>query len=247
MTTEYILPVPDRSAAVRDNRIRCPAPCYKPDAATELLLQALLAADLQEKAVCEVGSGTGVVGIAAMGIGARSYTGLDVDRRTIPVAEENVRRCLRGRAESVRLLCSDLFSGVPEGERFDVVTGVVPPILHPGTHLSLFESILLESRVRLAERGRVLLCQRTIYGTEHLLRPFARQGYAVSAVVRKGTPLPPWHSLEAQARAEAAGFPSSLYLDEELQHRCSPGEAIQAATHHQSVFIETAVIEARPV
>lgn len=61
---------------------------------TRLALHALGEQDLQGRSVLDVGSGTGLLAIAADVLGASRAYGVDVDAATIPVARENARRNL---------------------------------------------------------------------------------------------------------------------------------------------------------
>lgn len=61
---------------------------------TRLALDALGRLDLLGRSVLDVGSGTGLLTIAADVLGAASAYGVDVDAATIPVARENARRNL---------------------------------------------------------------------------------------------------------------------------------------------------------
>ncbi|MFA5551563.1 MAG: 50S ribosomal protein L11 methyltransferase [Trueperaceae bacterium] len=61
---------------------------------TRLALAALQGRDLRGRSVLDVGSGTGLLTIAADALGARSAYGVDVDAATIPVARQNAHRNL---------------------------------------------------------------------------------------------------------------------------------------------------------
>lgn len=59
---------------------------------TRLALEALEAEPLVGQDVLDVGSGSGILAIAADLLGAASARGLDIDPETVPVAEANARR-----------------------------------------------------------------------------------------------------------------------------------------------------------
>ena len=61
---------------------------------TRLALGALHSAELRGRSVLDVGSGTGLLAIAADALGARTAYGVDVDAATVPVARQNAQRNL---------------------------------------------------------------------------------------------------------------------------------------------------------
>lgn len=57
--------------------------------AARLLYHALMKGDIEGKAVCDLGCGTGILAIGAALLGAASVTGVDIDERALVVAREN--------------------------------------------------------------------------------------------------------------------------------------------------------------
>lgn len=113
-------------------------------ASTRLALAALEEEELEGRSVLDVGTGSGVLALAAAGLGARRAVGLDTDADAVFVARENVRRHAFG--ERVRLYAGPLAACAG---KFDLVVANM-----------LAEEILAESRrlqARAARRGRVLL------------------------------------------------------------------------------------------
>lgn len=111
---------------------------------TRLALAALERTDLSGRSVLDVGSGTGLLAIAADTLGARCSYGVDVDPLTIPVARENASRNL-SRARFA--LGSVDLPDIPG--KFDVVVAN----LYAELHALLFEQYL----PRLLPGGRLLL------------------------------------------------------------------------------------------
>jgi len=75
-------------------------------ATTRLMLAALQRLDVRDKTVLDVGCGSGVLGIAAVLLGARSAVGVDNDPDALTSAAENV--ALNAVGDRVRLLNEDL-------------------------------------------------------------------------------------------------------------------------------------------
>ena len=60
-----------------------------PPLAARLLYHALMKGDIEGKAVCDLGSGTGMLAIGASLLGARSVKGIEVDQKAVDVANTN--------------------------------------------------------------------------------------------------------------------------------------------------------------
>lgn len=96
---------------------------------TQLALAALGRTDLRGKSVIDVGSGTGVLTLAADRLGADSALGLDVDAATLAVARENAaRNRSRARFALGSLGTSDQPSSLPS--RCDVLVANLYAELH---------------------------------------------------------------------------------------------------------------------
>ncbi len=67
--------------------------------------------------VADVGTGSGILAIAAIKLGAREVIAIDVDEKAIPIARENAR--LNGLGDRVHVICGELLN--PVDERYDVI------------------------------------------------------------------------------------------------------------------------------
>ena len=95
--------------------------------------------------VLDVGTGTGILAIASVKLGAGSAVGLDVDDWAYHNALENVMR--NNVADTVRVVHGELTD--IQHEMFDVIAG--------NLQRDLIETLLDEMKIRLASEG-MLLC-----------------------------------------------------------------------------------------
>ncbi|MHB1626913.1 MAG: 50S ribosomal protein L11 methyltransferase [Bacilli bacterium] len=87
---------------------------------TALCLRELERAAPDGLRVLDVGTGTGILAVAAAKLGAGETVALDVDDHAVRAARDNALR--NGVSDRVRVQASDLLSGLPAGERrFDIV------------------------------------------------------------------------------------------------------------------------------
>lgn len=120
---------------------------------TRLVLQLMERYLPQRSTVLDVGTGTGVLAIAAVLLGASAATGVDIDEWSYANARENVR--LNGLADRVTILSGDL-SAVPPG-RYDLIAAniqksVLLPMLSPLNVLLQPHGILLLSGLLAEDR-----------------------------------------------------------------------------------------------
>lgn len=80
--------------------------------------------DLREKSVAEIGTGSGVLALAAAKAGARSVLALDINPTAVAAAAYNAER--NGVAAKVSVMLSNLFSAVAAEARFDVIISSPP-------------------------------------------------------------------------------------------------------------------------
>jgi ribosomal protein L11 methyltransferase len=83
---------------------------------TAMCLEWLAGTDLSGRSVLDWGCGSGILAIAALALGARSVTALDIDPQALQATRDNARR--NGRTEGLRLADP---AGMPPGERHDVI------------------------------------------------------------------------------------------------------------------------------
>jgi release factor glutamine methyltransferase len=80
--------------------------------------------DLRGKRVADVGTGTGILALAAAQAGAASVFALDINPAAVDTARENARINCRG--DQVTAVVSDLLSALPPEPTFDVIISSPP-------------------------------------------------------------------------------------------------------------------------
>jgi release factor glutamine methyltransferase len=120
--------------------------------------------DLAGKDVADVGTGTGILALAAARAGARHVTALDINPNAALNATANAR--INGFADRVTALCSNLFSALPPQPLFDVILSSPPKHAgeprdladrgwHAGPHYRDIAALFEQARERLKPDGRM--------------------------------------------------------------------------------------------
>jgi methylase of polypeptide subunit release factors len=92
--------------------------------------------DLSGKTVADVGTGTGILALAAARAGAKEVIATDINPKAALAAEANAK--LNGYGDRVSGLCCDLLSGLPPKPMFDVILSSPPK--HAGRPRDLADS-----------------------------------------------------------------------------------------------------------
>ena len=138
----------------------------------------------------DVGTGTGILAIAAALLGARSVLAIDIDADAVRVAEENIQK--NGVADRVRARRGNLLE--PGGEA-DAAVGTAQ-VLVANIIADVVIALAAPARAHLAAGGR-LICSGIIREREQDVRDaLEAAGYAVDATERKGE----WVCLRAGLR-----------------------------------------------
>jgi len=169
----------------------CPG-VYEPEDDSYMLVDALLSMDLKGKRVLDMGTGTGIIAIAAAQAGA-DVTAVDVNPLAVRCCEENARR----NGVRVRTILSNLF------ERVDGIYDVItfnPPYL-PGTKddpdydlawsggengRAVVDRFLVQFPPHLAESGVLLLVQSSLNDPDRTKQVLENLGFCVRIVRQKG-------------------------------------------------------------
>jgi release factor glutamine methyltransferase len=122
--------------------------------------------DLSDKRVADVGTGSGILALAAARAGAAHVTAIDVNPNAALTAAENARA--NGHGERFAAICSDLLSAVAPVPLFDVIISSPPSFpgeprdiadraWHAGPNYRDIVPLFDQARRRLAPGGRVYL------------------------------------------------------------------------------------------
>jgi len=120
--------------------------------------------NLRGRRVADLGTGSGILALAAARAGASTVMALDINPKAAWAAGENAR--LNGLGDRVTAVCSNLFSAVIPGPLFDVILSNPP--YFPGEPLDLADrawrsgpnhrdivQLFIQARERLAPGGRM--------------------------------------------------------------------------------------------
>jgi ribosomal protein L11 methyltransferase len=129
-------------------------------ATTRMMLKAMMAVDLQDKDVCDLGCGTGVLAFLAERLGARSILAVDNEEGAVSNARENatLNRCTRVRVEKgdAAVLDGANYDAILANIERNVLLDAMPRFskaLRPGGILFL-GGFTPEDRHMLAQRAR---------------------------------------------------------------------------------------------
>jgi methylase of polypeptide subunit release factors len=122
--------------------------------------------DLRGKRVADVGTGSGILALAAARAGAASVTAIDINPAAAVTAAENAR--LNGLGDRVDAVCSNLLSALAPSAPFDVIISSPPSFpgeprdiadraWHAGPNYRDVASLFEQARERLTAGGRLYL------------------------------------------------------------------------------------------
>jgi release factor glutamine methyltransferase len=151
----------------------------------------LLSLDLSGKRVADVGTGSGILALAAARAGAPSVLALDINPHAAQAAVENAHS--NGFGDSVRAIGSNLLSAVTPRPLFDVILSSPPSFAgeprdladrawHAGPNYRDIAMLFAQARERLAPDGRMYLLLSTDSDLGLLGNLIKRAGFAARLV-----------------------------------------------------------------
>src|SRR3954454_14366288 len=158
---------------------------------TAFFARFVLKLDLSGKRVADVGTGSGILALAAAQAGAASVLALDINPNAAQAAVENARA--NGFGGSIRAIVSNLLSAVTPRPLFDVILSS-PPFFageprdladrawHAGPNYRDIVMLFVQARDRLASDGRMYLLLTTDSDLGLLGNHIKRAGFAARLV-----------------------------------------------------------------
>jgi release factor glutamine methyltransferase len=166
-------------------RLRVPPTVFHPRLflTSEYFARFIGGLDLTGKRVAEVGTGTGILALAAARAGAANVVAIDINPNAARAAAENARS--NGFGERVAPVCSNLLSALAPRPLFDVILSSPPSFAgeprdladrawHAGPNYRDIASLFEQARERLAPGGRVYVLLSSDSDLELMGALFAR-------------------------------------------------------------------------
>jgi release factor glutamine methyltransferase len=150
--------------------------------------------DLKGKSVADVGTGSGILALAAARAGAASVLAVDINPNAVLSAQENAQ--LNGFADRVSAACMDLLADVPPQPTFDVILSSPPKHAgeprdladggwHAGPQYRNVAALFSQARARLKPEGCVYVMVSSDSDLDLLSRLIAEAGFRARLVLER--------------------------------------------------------------
>ena len=142
--------------------------------------------DFKGKSVADVGTGSGILALAAARAGAASVLAVDINPNAVLSAQENAQ--LNGFADRINVACMDLLAEVPPQPTFDVILSSPPKHAgeprdladggwHAGPQYRNVAALFTQARARLKADGCVYVMVSSDSDLDLLSRLIAEAGF----------------------------------------------------------------------
>lgn len=148
----------------------------------------------------EIGSGTGLIAVMAALNGATKVIATDINPCAVANTQANAE--LHKVAEKLTVLKSDIFTEIPQGQKFDTIFWNVPFMHHTKTNLSYLEQALFDPYYTCLNRylkeadqwlnpgGRVLIGFSSTNGHEEVFESLIKKyGWNLKLLAERHTPV----------------------------------------------------------
>lgn len=143
-------------------------------ATTSLCIEQMEKLSFEDKTVCDVGCGSGILGLCALKLGAERVTMVDVDSQAVDICRENAQT--NDLTEKCEFVCGDLLTDVKGSFDF-VLANMTADIL----------LLLAKGIDKIAEKDTVLVLSGILLGRkEEVEKAYAKLGFAVVEEKEKG-------------------------------------------------------------
>ena len=150
--------------------------------------------DLKGKRVADVGTGSGILALAAARAGAASVAAIDINPNAVSTTAENARA--NRLDDRVYPVCSDLFAGVMPDQQFDVIIssppsfpgeprGIADRAWHAGSNYCQIAQLFEQARERLAADGCVYILLSSDSDLDLFGALIAQAGFAARLVAER--------------------------------------------------------------
>lgn len=175
--------------------------------------------DLSGKRIADLGTGSGILALAAVRAGATSVVAIDINPAAAATAAENARQ--NGVGDRVVTVVSNLFSGVAPGPHFDVIL-INPPFCagevwdvadrawRAGPNYKDIAPLFEQARERLAPAGLAYLIISSASDLDLIGELIRRAGFSAELMSRRFILVETF--LIYQLRANPADVPAVEYL-----------------------------------
>ncbi len=164
--------------------------------------------DLHGKRVVDVGTGSGILALAAARAGAASVLAVDINPNAARTAADNAHS--NGLGDRVVGLCSNLLSALAPRPHFDVILSSPPSFpgeprdladraWHAGPNYRDINALFQQARERLAPGGRLYVLLSSDSDLEHLGRLMEQAGFRARLVGERSIVIESFVLYELQA------------------------------------------------
>ncbi len=141
--------------------------------AADILWNAYMLKDIENKTICDICAGTGILGIGALMLKAKKVFFIEIDEKAIEILKENINNknieIIKGDARKVRVNCDTALINPPFGTSHK---GIDIEIIKNNNHIPIIYSFHLSPTINAVKRKMIELNREITheYGYRFLIR-----------------------------------------------------------------------------